>query len=210
MIKAIFIVGAFVLALTGAAAAQESGDAAGGPYLLQPGDRIDVSVLEDPTLNRQVLILPDGRISLPIAGTLVASGRTPDRLAATIRSRLSSIFVSPPTVTVSAVGLAAPDLEAEEQEPPALVFVLGEVGNPGAIPFETPMTALQFLAMAGGPGPFAARDRIQIHHKAQEDGAEAYVEIFDYEALEDGEADAPLIELADGDVIVVPERGLFD
>lgn len=226
MAKAILIVGAFILTLTGAAmsvfggvggsaAAQTADEALGetedtGPYLLRPGDRVAVSVLEDPTLNREALILPDGRISLPIAGTLTAAGVTPERLASTISSRLRDIFVSPPTVTVSAIGIAQQSLLQEEIEPPTLVFVLGEVRNPGAFPFDTPLTVLQFLAIAGGPGPFAARDRIQIHHNAVQGEEEAYIEIFDYEALEEGLAPAPAPVLSDGDIIVVPERGLFD
>ncbi|MFV0474915.1 MAG: polysaccharide biosynthesis/export family protein [Pikeienuella sp.] len=189
----------------GAAQAQvvEDGDTV---YRFAPGDSIEVSVLEDPSLNRQVLILPDGRISLPIVGTIMASGSTPDDLAGRIRSRLSSIFVAPPTVTVAAIGLAE---GAMEDETPEVVYVLGEVRQPGAFAFteDKPLNVIQSLTLAGGPGPFAARSRIQIHRMV--DGVES-VEIFDYAALEDGEIAGVGPMLADGDIIVVPERSLFD
>ena len=173
-------------------------------YTLNPGDRIEISVLEDPSLNRNVLILPDGRISMPIAGTIIASNRTPEQVAAEVTRRLASIFVSPPTVTVSAVGVG---LAGEELVPPELVYVLGEVRSPGAVPIVAPVTVIQTLALVGGPSPFAARSRIQIHREVE--GVKT-VEIFDYEAVEKGRSAEMGPILVDGDVIIVPERSLFD
>lgn len=194
-----------LLSLAGSAAAQESAaQEDDGLYRLSAGDKIEITILEDPSLNRQVLILPDGRISLPIAGTLKAAGETPEQLAAQVRSRLSSIFVTPPTVTVSATGLAE---GTKDEEEPELIFVIGEVNAPGAVRLTRPMTVLQSLAMAGGPGPFAARSRIQIHRET--DGVTT-VEIFDYAAVEDGKLATAGPMLTDGDIIVVPERSLFD
>ena len=194
------------LVMTASAQMVEEGDEEVERYVLAPGDRIDISVLEDPSLNRQALILPDGRISLPIAGTLLATDKTPEQLAAEVQRRLASIFVTPPTVTVSAVGLGA---LGEEAEPPSLIYVLGEVRSPGAVPFdeETPLTVVQTLALVGGPAPFAARQRIQIHREV--DGVKT-VEIFDYDALESGKSIEAGPLLGNGDVIIVPERSLFD
>lgn len=173
-------------------------------YTLNPGDRVEISVLEDPALNRTVLVLPDGRITLPIAGTIIASGRTPEQVAAEVTRRLASIFVSPPTVTVSATGVS---LAGAELAPPQLVYVLGQVRSPGAVPIITPITVIQTLALVGGPGPFAAQSRIQIHREV--DGVKT-VELFDYESVEKGRSAEMGPILADGDVIIVPERSLFD
>ena len=45
-----------------------------GSYLIRPGDVLQVEVLEDPGLNRSVLVSPDGRITMPLAGAIRASG----------------------------------------------------------------------------------------------------------------------------------------
>ncbi len=175
-------------------------------YRLAPSDVIAISVLEDPELDRQVLVLPDGRVSMPIAGTLVAAGRTPDELSRTIRSRLRTSFVEPPTVTVAVISLGD-----EDEEDEAEVFVLGEVVRPGRYEYEadTPITVLKALSLAGGIGPFAARARIQVRETVQ--GTET-LRLFDYDAVEDGQINTArdLAPLPSGAVIVVPERGLFE
>lgn len=177
-------------------------------YRLQPGDLIEISVVEDDKLNRQVLIRPDGRISLPLAGTVRASGRTPEALQSAISSRLSKDFVQPPNVTVSLVSLAQPRFGEEEEEELNTVFVVGQVANPGRFqyPADEPITVLKALSLSGGPGAFAARKRIQIRRQTKD---EVVVFEFNYKAVESGRRLETDIELVDGDVIVVPERGFF-
>lgn len=177
-------------------------------YRLQPGDLIEISVVEDEKLNRQVLIRPDGRISLPLAGTVRASGRTPEALQSAISSRLSKDFVQPPNVTVSLVRLAQPSFGEEEEVELNTVFVVGQVANPGRFqyPADEPITVLKALSLSGGPGAFAARKRIQIRRQTKDD---VMVFEFNYKAVEAGRRLETDIELVDGDVIVVPERGFF-
>jgi len=181
-------------------------------FVLSPGDVIDISVLEDANLSRQALIRPDGKISLPIAGTLTAAGRTPEEVRAAIIDRLKGDFVSAPTVTVSLVSLAPPDPEEVQQEDEKVfgkVFMLGQVRQPGVFQFEEdqPLSLLQALALAGGPDVFAARKRIQIRRQT-EDGEQLIT--FNYNDIEDGLVLPDQLILQDGDVIVVPERGLFE
>ena len=191
-------------AMTQNAMAQE----APPPYRLQPGDTILVSVLEDPELDREVLILPDGRISLPVAGSMVAAGRTPVELQSVIRGRLRSNFVKPPSVTVAVSELAP---ESEEDEDLNEVFVLGEVASPGRYEYdaEKPISVMKALSLAGGLGPFAARARIQVR---EAEGQTERMRLFDYDEVEDGLINTvrDLDPLQDGAVIVVPERGLFE
>jgi polysaccharide biosynthesis/export protein len=195
---------ALVLAVVPQALAQD-------PYRLQPGDIVEITVIEDPNLNRRVLVGPDGRISLPLAGSVVAADRTLSQVQASIQAGLAGNFVRPPTVSASLVALAPPplpELEAEELELFS-VYVLGEVVRPGRYDYESdkPISVLQALALAGGPGVFADRDEIQV--RSIEGGAEQ-VRIFDYDAVEDGLEAALASTLSDGAIIVVPERGLFD
>lgn len=192
--------------LAGAAAAQPvSEPASDEPYRLQPGDTVELSVIEDPNLNRTVLVRPDGRITLPIVGPVEAAGRSPEAVARTIEARLAGSFEIMPTVSLALVGLG-PD--GADDDPPPAAYVLGQVRSPGAISLERPLTLLQALALVGGLDVFAAPARIQLRRQT-EDGAETLA--FDYEAFESGEdpgiADLPL---QDGDVVVVPERTPFE
>jgi polysaccharide export outer membrane protein len=177
-------------------------------YLVQIGDRLDISVLEDPGLSRTVLVRPDGRITLPLAGTLEAAGSSPEALQARITNALASQFVQPPTVTVSVASLGPGAAQALEEEGTlARVYVIGQVGRPGDYQIVLPMDVLQLLALAGGPSTFAARDRIQVRRRGS--GGESVL-LFDYDSVENGAVPSTEIMIADGDVIVVPERRLFE
>ncbi|MEM7239261.1 MAG: polysaccharide biosynthesis/export family protein [Pseudomonadota bacterium] len=196
-----------VLTITGSAAMAEELD---GPYLLEPGDVIDISVLEDPELNRQALVRPDGKVSMPIAGTLDAAGRSPEQLMRVIRARLAGNFIEPPNVTVALVSLADPD-EQDDEDETSTVYILGEVNRPGRYDYQTeePINILQALTLAGGPGVFAARQRIQVREIVDQTDT---LRLFDYDAAEDGVlvTNQDLGTLADGAIIIVPERGLFE
>lgn len=177
-----------------------TGVAAQESYRLQPGDVVDIAVIEDPSLSRQALVRPDGRITMPLAGSLVAADRTPEELQAAIRSALRRDFVSPPNVTVALVSSAEPADLID-------IYILGAVASPGRIELRDPVDALQALAIAGGVTPFAAKSRIQIR-RAGKDGPSLMV--FNYDLIEGGAVPVEAPMLRAGDVIVVPERGLFE
>ncbi len=86
-----------------------SGTAEAQGYGVQPGDQLRIEVLEDPSLNRTVLVAPDGRISLPQAGSLRASGRTVEAIQSDLTGRLAGAFASPPNVYVSLAQIAPRD-----------------------------------------------------------------------------------------------------
>ncbi len=180
-------------------------------YAIRPGDVLSVSVLEDPNLNRTVLVRPDGRISLPIAGSVYVEGRAPEELEPLLAERFSRGFQITPTVTVSVQGLAPQARgggSAEEAVEPTVFYMLGSVGQVGALQTIEEITLIEALAIAGGPTPFAAKDRIQLR-RTDEEGNQT-VMIFDYEKFEEG---LPLVGnevIQDGDIIFVPERGLWD
>lgn len=182
-----------------------------GAYQIAPGDRLNVTVLEDPNLNSQVLVRPDGRITLPIAGSIPVVGRTPEQVQAIVTSRLSGSFNVTPTVTVSLAATAPPGLETPEAIVPLNIYVLGQVNAPGLIqiPPDQTLTVLQALAQAGGLTPFARGEAIQIRRTDLMSGEETIFP-FDYEDLEEGRRLTTNILLEAGDVIFVPERGLFD
>ena len=88
------------------------------------------------------------------------------------------------------------------------VYVMGEVGRPGIYQVTQPVDALRVLALAGGPGTFAARSRVQVRRRTA-DGNET-VMLLDYDSIERGGIPSAEIMVADGDVIIVPERRLFE
>lgn len=176
-----------------------------GRYLIQPGDQLDISVLEDPTLNRQVLVSPDGRISVPIAGNIRAGGRSTSQVERTIQQRLASGFEVSPTVTVSLVALAP---EKPREENFLEIYVIGEVQRPGLLRVERGTTLLQALSQVGGLSKFAATKRIQLRRLTKGGGEEIFV--FNYRGIERGQRINTSLSVREGDVIVVPERRLFE
>ena len=192
----------FLLALAAALLAAPLALAQSAGYRIQPGDRLQVSVLEDETLNRELLVTPDGRISVPLAGTIQVAGRTVDTIEGVIADRLASNFAVRPSVfvsvtTVSDTGLTFP------------IYVVGQVGEPGQREVEAGTTLLQAIALAGGLDRFAATKRIQLRRMDPSTGQERLY-IFNYNAVERGGAIQSMITMREGDVIVVPERRLFE
>lgn len=191
-----------MVGLTGTAMAQSS-------YRIQPGDTLQVEVLEDPGLNRNVLVLPDGSISFPLAGTVRAGGRDVATVARTLSSEMASNFAVEPTVLVSVSALAPRQARVKAEPDLMNVYIVGEVNEPGRKEVLPGTMLLQFLAEAGGLSRFAAEQRIQLHRVDPASGKEA-VYRFDYRMTGRGDSISGTTVLAPGDVIVVPERRLFE
>lgn len=172
-------------------------------FRLGPGDVLLVNVLEDPTLDTEVLVRPDGLITVPLAGTVMAAGKTPEEVAAAVRQQLAPNFVEPPSVSIVLRGLA----QGAAAEELLTIYILGQVNGPGPRAIPEPVNILQALALAGGTTIFADLEEIQVR-KIDEDGLESIV-LVNYEAIEKG-AVIPTILVDDGDTILVTERGLFD
>ena len=169
---------------------------------LQPGDVISISVYQDPKLDRQLLIGPTGMIAFPLVGQIKAAGLTPSALESVLKERLKGKFTEPPDVTVS---LTAEKALEEDLKP--RFYITGEVLRPGYFVIRTKLDVLQAIAMAGGFSPFAAKRRIQIRRKIN--GIESTF-VFDYNDFFSGTNVDDNIRLRAGDVIIVPERGLFE
>lgn len=176
-------------------------------YSIKSGDVLEIEVLEDPSLNRQVLILPDGSFSFPLVGTMKAGGMSVEQVRAALVSGLSGNFAVPPSVYVSVRALAQAT-STVSAEITISVYVMGEIGSPGKKEISAGTTILQFLAQSGGLGKFAADKRIELHRTDARTG-ETTVYLFDYTGKSDGRI-ASSTTLVSGDVVIVPERGLFE
>ena len=178
-------------------------------YRIQPGDTLQVEVLEDPDLNRTVLVLPDGSFSFPLAGTVRAGGRSVDNVAAALSSEISENFAVAPTVLVS-VATLAPRATRTPATPKLMnVYILGEVNAPGRKEVLPGTTLVQFLAEAGGLSRFAAEKRIQLRRLDPKTKTET-VYPFNYRTMGGSNSISGTTVLAPGDVIIVPERRLFE
>ena len=195
----------FFVLQPGASKAQEN-------YLIRSGDVLRIEVIEDTTLNRSVLVSPDGRITLPLAGAISVGGRSVESVQALITAQLAPNFAAPPNVFVAIERVAAPAAQPipGPLAPPATdaIYVLGEVSNPGRIEVRPGTTVLQLFARIGGFTRFAATKRIQLRRTGA-DGVETIYTI-DYDAILEGRSPNGTATVADGDVFVVLERRLFE
>ncbi len=176
-------------------------------YQIQPGDTLQIEVLEDPSLNRSVLVLPDGTISFPFAGSVAASGRSAGQVSDIITSGIASNFATEPNVFVTVQSLRTGPVGSG----PARidVYMIGEIATPGEKKLGRGTTLIQALAETGGFTKFAATKRIVLRRTDPRTGKQTVSRI-NYKAIADGAAVGNDIVLRDGDVIIVPERRLFE
>ena len=122
----------------------------GSHYKIRQGDVLDVSVWGDDTLVKVIRVLPDGRISFPLAGNVSVAGFSSSEVEASITKKLKT-YLPDPEVTVI--------VQSTEGNK---VYILGKVNTPGAIPLQGPMTILQALSISGGFDRFADLSEIKI------------------------------------------------
>jgi polysaccharide export outer membrane protein len=180
-----------VLALT---FAPDAAPAAENGYALNPGDVLEVSVWKEEGMERDVLVLPDGRISFPLAGHIQAAGRSAEQVVKILAQRLKRYFPDPViTVTVKSVGGYS-------------IFVIGQVRQSGQFFVNQRTDVMQALSLAGGFTEFADEDDIKILRR---EGGKQSILPFDYSDVEKGRELESNILLRSGDVVVVPTEGLF-
>ncbi len=170
-------------------AAQEQADRLVEGYVVGPGDVLDISVWKNETLDKRVIVLPDGRISFPLIGEITAGGKTVAELVKELKKRLDRYV---PDVNLSLM---------VHQVNSMLIYVIGRVNNPGRFVLNTEVNVLQALAMAGGLNPFAKRSKIKIFRKKTQ---QTELFNFDYDDVAKGRHLEQNIQLRRGDVIVVP------
>jgi polysaccharide export outer membrane protein len=118
-------------------------------YTLDSGDRLRIVVFGQDGITGSYLVDAGGNVSLPLIGSVPARGYTTARLSSMIGDRLKQGYVREPHVTVA----------VESYRP---FFILGEVTTPGQYPYVAHMTAENAIAIAGGFGPRARKDRIEL------------------------------------------------
>lgn len=156
-------------------------------YRLVAGDKLRIEVYRDPQLSQNLQVRPDGKITLPLIGDVMAAGETPSSLRDTITTALRD-YINNPVVTVIVV-------EAQ----PQTVSVMGEVNAPGVQPLKYPMTVIDALANAGGFKDFANTKNIVIRRTTP-----TGVQTIKFNYKDAIKSDAKPMFLQPGDVIIVP------
>lgn len=161
---------------------------AGPEYRMGPEDQIRVSVWENRDLTLDLVVRPDGKISMPLIQDVVAEGQTAAELANTIHQRLLT-FIKEPQVSVILLQVNAPKY-----------FVIGNVTRPGTYPLRSETSILQALSLAGGFTQFASPRSIKLIRNA---GGKQEVRKVNYNNMIDEGGEGNYL-LKSGDTIVVP------
>lgn len=172
---------------------------------LKNGDSLSITVMQDPKLDRTVIVDPLGQIAFPLAGHIRARGLTPQALENVLKERLRSNYKDENLDITVALANVVKDIPEDDLKPK--VFITGEIVKPGSYVVRQKTTLMQAIALAGGLGPYAAKRRIQVRRRG---GPGEDIFMFDYRAYEAGQDLEGNITLRAGDVIMVPERGLFE
>jgi polysaccharide biosynthesis/export protein len=156
-------------------------------YKLVVGDKLRVEVYRDPQMSQSLQVRPDGKITLPLVGDVVAAGRTPAALRDVLTTSLKE-YITNPVVTVIVI-----------EAMPQTISVIGEVNAPGAHPLKGETTVIEALALAGGFKDFANTKNIIIQ-RSTPTGTKRIP--FNYKDAIKSEGKPMCVE--PGDVIIVP------
>lgn len=164
------------------------------PYLLSPGDVLLVSVWREEQLQRELVVLPDGTISFPLAGRVDVVRKTSEEVEQILANRLKK-YIPDAAVSVSVVAAAG-----------YRIYVVGAVNKPGEFQVPRRITVMQALSLAGGLTPFAGEDSIRIIRREND---RTIAIPFAYSDVKRGNKIETDIELKSGDTVVVAGESLF-
>ena len=161
---------------------------AGPEYRIGPEDSLRISVWENRDLTLDLVVRPDGKISMPLIQDVLAEGVTAAELATLIQRNLTA-YIKDPQVSVIVLQVNAPKY-----------FVIGNVAKPGTYSLRSETSILQALALAGGFTQFASPRSIKLIRNT---AGKQEVRKVNYNNMIDGEGEGNFI-LNSGDTIVVP------
>lgn len=158
-------------------------------YVIGADDVLTIVFWRDKDMSTDVVVRPDGKITLPLLNDVYAMGLTPDQLREKVLEEAAKYLEDPtPTIVVKQINSRK-------------VFITGEVEKPGPYPLTSPTTVLQLIAMAGGLRDYAHRKDIVI---MRTEGSRQLTYQFDYAAVAKRSKLQQNIFLKPGDTIVVP------
>ena len=164
-------------------------------YKMAVGDQIQINVWKNPELSLSEPIRPDGKISMPLIGDVMAVGLTPEELAAKLEVRLAN-YVKAPNVTVILTSLQGYAFISR-------IRVTGAVNSKISMPYNQGMTVLDAVLEAGSVDLFADANNTKLHRRTKKGSVSYDIRLQDI--MEDGDMTTN-VHLLPGDIITVPER----
>jgi polysaccharide export outer membrane protein len=158
-------------------------------YVIGPDDVLTVVLWREKDMSADVVVRPDGKITLPLLNELQAAGLTPEQLRGAIE-KAASKYVAEPNATVIVKAINS-----------RKVHILGNVGKAGTYPLTGDMTVLQLIATAGGLQEYADAKHITVMRK--ENGRDQALK-FNYKDVIRQKNVQQNVLLKPGDTVVVP------
>ncbi len=167
-------------------------------YVIGIGDQLRVDVWRNQELTRDLVVRPDGLITMPLMGDMQAEGETPEELAAAISNELGVIIISPEV----SVTVTNPVSVAYQYR----VRAMGQVNEAVSIAFVDGMTVVDLVLAAGGISPFGAGNRAVLNRETPDGYVEYPVRLDDILNKGDIRTNYPL---QPSDILTVPEKSVF-
>jgi polysaccharide export outer membrane protein len=175
------------------AVAQPASIAPPADYVIGADDLLMVMFRREKDMSAEVIVRPDGRITLPLLNDVQAAGLTTDQLRARVTEEAKR-FVEDPNVTVMV-----------KQINSRRVYITGQVGKPGPYPIADRMTVMQLISTAGGLTEFAKKkDIVIIREAGVRPGGRPLTFKFNYDDVQKLKNLASNIDLKPGDTVIVP------
>lgn len=158
-------------------------------YVIGPDDVLSIVFWRDKDMSAEVVVRPDGKISLPLVNDIQAAGTTPEQLRVLLEEAAGKVIKEPnATVVVKTINSRK-------------VYITGNVLKPGTYPLTGELTVLQLIAVAGGLQEYADSKNIVVMRR--EDGRDHHFK-FNYKDVTKQKKLEQNIALKPGDTVVVP------
>ena len=163
-------------------------------YKIQVGDQLDIKFFYNPELNEQIVVRPDGRISLQLVNEVNVAGLTPTQLTDELKKKYAKELADP-EVTVIVRSFT-----------PYKVYVDGEVKQVGVVALTPPMSVMQSIAQAGGFTEFARPTEVVVIRRTPNN--ELLAIPINVQTVIDGTDMRQDINLAPYDIVYVPKSAI--
>lgn len=169
-------------------------------YIIGPGDSVNIFVWGNPDISTTATVRPDGKITIPLAEDLLASGKTPSQLARVMEKKLAKYVRDPQVVIMVGAGQGVYSQQ---------VRVIGQLGGGSTshysartFPYKKDMTLLDLVIQIGGLGQYADGNRASIIRNI--DGEPQHFGIRIDDLVDDADLSAN-IKILPGDILIIPE-----